>query len=109
MGHAATTTHRHLTSYHRSRAGSKGSCAQEPWEEENFLAEDGHEYNDWDDSSSTWQQHSAEELDDWEEEADLETYLAEESDWIHCALLDSDTLDSYMEEECSVRSPLGVQ
>ena len=34
MGHAATT-HRHQTSYHpRSRAGIKGSHAQEPWEEE---------------------------------------------------------------------------
>ena len=42
-----------------------------------------HEYNDWDDSSSTWEQYSAEELDDWEEEVALETYLAGESDWIH--------------------------
>ena len=46
---------------------------QEPWEEENFPTEDGYEYNEWDDSSSTWQQYSAEELDDWEEEGDLET------------------------------------
>ena len=52
------------------------------------------------------------ELDDWEEEIDLETYLAGESHWIHrvlldsdtldsCDLLDSNTLDSYVEEECS--------
>ena len=66
---------------------------QEPWEKENFPAEDGYEYNDWDDSSFTWQQYSAKELDDWEEEVDLETYLAGESHWIHRDLLDSDTLD----------------
>ena len=30
MGHAATT-HRHQTSYPRSRAGKKGSYKQEPW------------------------------------------------------------------------------
>ena len=34
-------------------------------------------------------------------DADLEAYLAGESDWIHCDLLDSDTLDSYVEEDCS--------
>ena len=51
--------------------------------------------------SSTWQQYPAEELDDWEEEVDLETSLAGESDWIHRDVLDSDTLDSYVEEECS--------
>ena len=45
------------------------------------------------------QQNPAEELDDWEEEADLETFSAGESDWIHRDLLDSDTLDSYEEEE----------
>ena len=33
--------------------------------------------------------------------ADLETYLAGESVWIHRDLFDSDTLDSYGEEECS--------
>ena len=102
-GHAATT-HRHQTSCHpRSRAGSKGSYAQEPWEEETFLTEDGYEYNDWDES---WQQHPAEEYDDWEEEADVETFLAGESDWIHRAVLDSDTLDSYVEEECSADKSL---
>ena len=59
MGHAATT-HRHQTSYHlRSRAGTKGSYAHEPWEEETFPTEDGYEYNDWDES--TWQQYPAEE------------------------------------------------
>ena len=63
---------------------------QEPWEEENLPAEDGYEYIEWDDSSSTLQQYSAEELDDWEEEGDLETYLARESGWIHRDLLDSD-------------------
>ena len=37
MGHAATTTHRHQTSYHpRSRASNKGSYTQDPWEEENL-------------------------------------------------------------------------
>ena len=56
---------------------------------------------DWDESFSNWQQYSAEELDDWEEEVDLETLLAGESDWIHRDVLDSDTLDSYVEEECS--------
>ena len=35
----------------------------------------GCEHNDWDDSSSTWEQYPAEEPDDWEEEADMETYL----------------------------------
>ena len=91
----------HQTSYHpRSRANNKGSYMKEPWEEENVPAEDGYEYNDSDDSSSTWQQYSAEELDDWEEERDLETYLAGDSDWIHRDVLDSDTLDSYVEEEC---------
>ena len=101
-GHAATTAHGHQTSYHpRSRAGSNGSCTQETWGEENNPAEHGHEYNDWEDSSSTWQQYPAEEPDDWEEEADLETHLAGKSDWIHRDLLDSDTLDSYVEEECS--------
>ena len=29
------------------------------------------------------------------------TFLAGESDWIHRDVLDSDTLDSYLEEECS--------
>ena len=71
MGHAATT-HRHQTSYPRSRAGNKGSYTQEPWEEETFPTEDGYESYDWDESFSTWQQYSAEELDDWEEEVDLE-------------------------------------
>ena len=43
MGHAATT-HRHQTSYHfRSRAGTKGTYAQEPWEEETVPTEDGYE------------------------------------------------------------------
>ena len=99
MGYAATT-HRHQTSYHpRSRAGTKGSYAQEPWEEETFPTEDGYEYNDWDES--TWQQYSAEEYDDWEEDADLETFLAGESDWIHRDVLDPDVLDSYVEEECT--------
>ena len=112
MVHAATT-HRHQTSYHpRSRAGKKGSYTQEPWEEEAFPTEDGYEYIDWDES--TWQQYPADEYDDWEEEADLETFLAGESDWIHRDVLDSDVLDSYVEEECSVdkslyRGYLGVQ
>ena len=76
LGHAAAT-HRHQTSYHPlSRAGNKGSYTQEPWEEETFATEDGYEYNDWDESFSTWQPYLAEELDDWEEEVDLETFLA---------------------------------
>ena len=96
MGHAARTTHRHQTSHHpRSRARNKGSFTPELRGEENFPAEDGYEYNDWDDSSSIWQQYPAEELDDWEEEAHLETQLAGQSDWIHRDL----TLDSYVEEE----------
>ena len=105
MGHAATT-HRHQTSYPRSRAGNKGSYTQEPWEEETFPTEDGYESYDWDESFSTWQQYPAEELDDWEEEVDLETFLAGESDWIHRDVLDSDTLDSYVEEECSAEKNL---
>ena len=40
-------------------------------------------------------------MDDWEEEGDLATFLAGESDWIHCDVFDSDTLVSYAEEECS--------
>ena len=84
MGHAATTSHRRQTSYHpRSRAGNKGSYTQEHWEEETFPTEDGYEYNDWDDFFSTWQEYSAEDLDDWEEEAGLETFLTGESGWIH--------------------------
>ena len=71
---------------------------REPWEENTFPTEDGHEYNDWDES---WQQYPGEEYDDWEEGADLETFLAGESDWIHRDVLDSDVLDSYVEEECS--------
>ena len=57
MGHAATT-HRHQTSYPRSRAGNKGkgSYTQEPWEEETFPTEDGYESYDWDESFSTRQQ-----------------------------------------------------
>ena len=99
MGHAATT-HRDQTSYHPwSRAGNKGSYTQEPWEEETFPTEDGYEFNDWDES---WQQYPAEEYDDWEEEGDLETFLAGESDWIHRDVLDSVVLDSYVGEECSV-------
>ena len=98
----AATTHRHQTSYHpRSRAGNKGSHTQEPWEEDTFPTEDSYEYNDWDESFTTWQQYSTEELDDWEEEVDLETFLTGESDWIHPHVLDSDTLDSYVEEERS--------
>ena len=69
---------------------------QEPWEEETFLTEDGYEYNDWDESR---QQYPAEEYHDWEEDADLETFQAGESDWIHRDVLDSDVLDSYVEEE----------
>ena len=72
MGHSATT-HRHQTSYPRSRAGNKGSYMQEPWEDETFLTEDGYEYNDWDES---WQQYPAEEYDDWEEGTGLEAFLA---------------------------------
>ena len=103
MGHAATT-HRHQTSCHpRSRAGNKGSCTQEPWEEETFPTEDGYEYNDWDESL---QQYPAEEYDDWEEEADLETFLAGEFDWIHGDVSDYDVHDSYVEEECSVDKSL---
>ena len=99
MGHAATT-HRHQTAYHpRSRAGTKGSSAQEPWEEETFPTEDGYEYNDC--NESTWQQYSAVEYDDWEEDADLETFLSGESDWIHRDVLDPDVLDSYVEEGCT--------
>ena len=99
MGHAATT-HRNQTSYHPlPRTGTKGSYAQEPWEEETFPTEDGYEYNDW--NESTWQRYSAEEHEDWEEDADLETFLAGESDWIHRDLLDPDILDSYVEEECT--------
>ena len=106
MAHAATT-HRHQTSYHiRSRVGNKGSYTQEPWEEETFPTEDGFENNDWDESFSTWQQYPAEELDDWKEEVDLETFLAGESDWILRDVLDSDTLDSYVEEECSADKSL---
>ena len=57
MGHAATT-YRHQTSYHPwSRAGTKESYPQEPWEEEAFPTQDGFEYNDWDES--TWQQYPA--------------------------------------------------
>ena len=76
----------------------KGQLRTRAWEEETFPTEDGYEYNDWDES---WQQYPAEEYDDWEEEADLETFLAGESDWIHRDVLDSDVLDSYVEEECS--------
>ena len=95
MGHAATT-HRHQTSSHpRSRSANKGSYIQEPCEEETFLTEDGYEYNDWDES---WQQYPAEEYDEWEEEADRETSLAGESDWIDRDVI---FLDSYVEEECS--------
>ena len=102
-GPPATTTHRRQTSYHpRSKASSKDCFAQEHWGEENFPAEDDYEHNDWDGCSSTWQQYPAKEPDDWEEEADLETYRAGESEWIHRGLLDFDTLDSYVEEECSV-------
>ena len=103
MGHAATT-HRDQTSYHpRSRAGNKGSNTREPWEEETFPTEDGYGYNDWDES---WQQYPAEEYDDWEEEADLETFLVGESDWILLDVLDSDVLDSHVEEECSADKSL---
>ena len=106
MGHAATT-HRHQTSCHpQSRAGNKGSYTQELWEDGIFPTEDGYEYNDWDESFSTWHQYPAEELDDWEEEVDLETFLAGESDWIQRDMLDSDTLDSYVEEECSADKSL---
>ena len=79
----------------------QGQLHARPWEKENLPAKYGHEYNDWNDSSSTWQQYLAEELDEWEEKAERETYLAGESDWIHRDLFDSDTLDSYLEEECS--------
>ena len=106
MEHAAST-HRHQTSYHpRSIAGNKGSYTQEPWEEETFPTEDGCEYNDWDEPFSPWQQYPPDELDDREEEVDLETFLAGESDWIHRDVLDSDTLDSYVEEECSADKSL---
>ena len=83
--------------------GNKGSCTQEPWEEETFLTEDVYEYNDRDESC---QQYPAQEYDDWEEEADLEYFHAGESDWIHQDVLDSDVLDSYVEEECSVDKSL---
>ena len=92
MAHAATTTHRHQTSHHpQPRASNKGSYTQEPWEEERAQRL----------GRSLLHLTTAEELDDWEEEADLKTFLAGESDWIHRDVLDSDTLDSYVEEECS--------
>ena len=98
MGCAATT-HRHQTSYHpRSRVGNKGSYTQEPWEEETFPTEDGYKCSHWDESFSTWQQYSAEELDDWVEEVDLETFLAGESDWIHQDVMDSDRHSSLLRE-----------
>ena len=49
---------------------------------------------------------STEELDDWEEEVDLETFLAGESDWIHRDVLDSYTFGSYVDEECSADKSL---
>ena len=69
------------------RLATREATCKKPWEEETFLTEDGYEYNDWDES---WQQYPVEEYDDWEEEADLETFLAGESDWIHRDVLDSD-------------------
>ena len=77
---------------------TRAATCKSPGKKKTFLTEDGYEYNDWDES---WQQYPAEEHDDWEEEADLETFLAGESDWVHRDVLDSDVLDSYVEEECS--------
>ena len=71
-----------------------------------FQTEDGYEYIDWDESFSTWQQYPAEEYDYWEQEVDLDTFLAGESDGIHWDVLDSDTLDSHVEEECSADKSL---
>ena len=73
-------SHRHQTSHPPRSRASKGSNAEEPWGEDTFPSEDGSDYNEWDDSSSTWQQYPAEEPDDWEEEADLETCFAGGSD-----------------------------
>ena len=47
--------------------------------------------------SSAWQQYPAEESDDWEEESDLETFLAGEFNWTHRDVFDSDTLDAFVE------------
>ena len=77
---------------------TRAATCESPGEKKTFLTEDGFEYNDWDES---WQQYPAEEYDDWEEEADLETFLAGECHRIHRDVLDSDVLDSYVEEECS--------
>ena len=49
---------------------TRAATREESWEEENFPAEDGYEYNDWDDFSCTWQRCSVEQVDDWEEEGD---------------------------------------
>ena len=89
MGHAAKHTHRRQTDriILGPRAAIKGSCTQEPSEEENVPEKDGFEYSDWDDPFSTWQRYPAEELDDWEEKAALKTVLAGESNWIHRDLL----------------------
>ena len=82
----------------------QGSHTQEPWEEVNSPAEDGHEDNGWDKSFSTQQQQSADELDDWEEEVEMDTYLAGESGRIHRDLLDSDTLDSQRKSVVLIRA-----
>ena len=77
MAHAATTTHRHQTSHHpQPRASNKGSYTQEPWEEERAQRLGR--------SLLHLATVFSRRADDWEEEADLKTFL-----------------DSYVEEECS--------
>ena len=85
---------------------ASAATRKSPGEERSLQQKDGYEYNDSDDSSSTWQQYTAEKANHWEEDADLETYLAGETVWIHRDSLDSDTLDSYVEQECSADQSL---
>ena len=94
------------TNIRRRIIASPGMATKEPLEEDTFPTEDGYRYNDWDESFSAWQQYPAEGVGDWEEEVGLETFLAGESDWIHRDVLHPDTLDSYVEEECSADKSL---
>ena len=96
MGHAATTTHRHQTSKNLGpRQATKAATRK-------IRGEKGIFQQKMATSTTTGTNPSAEELDDWDEEAGLETFLARESDWIHRDVFASNTPDSHVEEECSV-------
>ena len=92
MGHAAAT-HRHQTSIPGPGVAQRAATRKSPGKKKPSSTMTG--------TNPRGNNTPAEEYDDWAEDADLETFVAGESDWIHRDVLDPDVLDSYVAEECA--------